>query len=316
MPSLQEIRSANTSIHTKTPDLALTAVFIGGTAGLGLATLKAFAKHIPHPTALIVGRSKSRFAPDLQDLQTINPQGTYTFIEHETELLRDVDSTSTLIVQALAGAKIDLLYQSQGYISFSGRKNNADGLEPSIALRYYGRVRFTHNLLPSFSPRARAVSILAGTQEGKVFEDDLDLERHYSIPNSMAQFASMMTLSYDHLASQPENKGRAFVHVFPGLASTGLLGRSATGFLGLVFRWVVEPALALLVAAKPEDVGERMLFYGMDADFMGEDVEGRCVPVDDKSRVVENEILRGYREGRLKEKVVEWEDKVFERVSA
>ena len=319
MVSITEVRAANSSLHTQTPDLALTAVFVGATSGIGLVTLRAFAQHIPHPTAIIVGRSKTRFATHLEDLRTINPNGVYEFIEHDIELIKDIDATTQLISQALSrivggeGGKIDLLYQSQGYISFSGRQPNADGLDTSISLRYHGRVRFTQNLLPFMAPNARVVSILAGTQEGKIFEDDLGLERNYSIPNSMSHFGSLMTLAYDDIASQHPQK--TFVHAFPGLVSTGLLGNSATGILGMLFRWVVEPFLATFVAARPEEVGERMLYYGT-AETIGGGGKGQCVAVDEKGEVKENEALRGYRERRFARKVGEWERGIVERATA
>ncbi|KAK3698947.1 hypothetical protein LTR37_016734 [Vermiconidia calcicola] len=84
------------------------------------------------------------------------------------------------------------------------------------------------------SSEGRAITVLAGGREGKVFEDDLDLERNYSISNSAGHFATMLTLSSDRFAEQhPE---QSFIHGFPGLVSTGLLGRSATGVLGGFFR--------------------------------------------------------------------------------
>lgn len=318
MVGISSIRAANSSLRTLDPGLALTAVFIGGTSGIGLATLRAFAQHVPRPNATIVGRNRSRFEPHLASLQQLNPNGKFTFIEHPIELLADVDATSNLIQETLHGKKIDLFYQSQGYISFAGRQSNADGLDSSIALRYHGRVRFTHNLLPHLAPRARVVSILAGRQEGKIFEDDLGLERNYSVPNSMGHFASLMTLQYDGLAAGErsiEKAGPTFVHAFPGLVATGLLGNSATGLLGYLFRWVVDPLLALLVAAKPEDVGERMLFYGTDASF-GEEGRraGKAVTIDDKGELGENEMLRQYRAKGMGEVVGRWEKDVWHKL--
>ena len=261
MVSLTEVRSSNASISSTAK--TTTAVFIGATSGIGLATLKAFAKHIPNPTALIIGRNEAKFAPELQALRSINPNGTYTFIPVDISLLKNIDTVCDRINTQLkdqGGKKIDLLIQSQGYISFAGREPNADGLDTSISLRYYGRVRFAQQLSPSLSSTARVLSILAGGKEGKIFEDDLNLERNYSISNAAAHFASLMTLSWDHLAAQPENKNRSFIHIFPGLVSTGLLGRSAKGALSVLLTYLVEPLLGLFVAARPDEVGERMLF--------------------------------------------------------
>ena len=307
MPSLQEVKTANASIKTAQSQENITAVFTGATRGIGLATLEAFAQHVPKPTAIIVGRSASRFDPHLARLRSMNPAGTFTFIEHDIELLRDVDATSKLIISALEGRKIDILYTSQGYISFAGRETNADGLDRSISLRYHGRVRFTQNLLPCMSETARSVSILAGSKEGKVIEDDLELERNYSVLNSMNHYGTLMSLSYDSLAKAHPQK--TFVHVFPGEVNTGLLSRSATGILGWFFGWVVEPLMGLF-APRAEDVGERMLYYGTSGQ-----VGAGMWTLNQKGEQVENEVLKGYR-ARGYEKVVEQHyQEVVERVA-
>ncbi|KAK4900217.1 hypothetical protein LTR27_002441 [Elasticomyces elasticus] len=282
MVALSEVHSANAALN-KTHSSS-TAVFIGATRGIGLATLRAFAKHIPNPTAIIIGRSRTAFASELENLQQINLNGTYTFIESEITLIKEIDAVCETIKRKLNDSKIDLLITSQGYISFAGRETNADGLDNSISLRYYGRVRFTQNLLPVMATHGGVISILAGGQEGKIIEDDLDLERSYSIPQSAAQFAS--------------------------LTSTGLLGRSATGVLGVVFRWVLEPLLGLF-SAKAEGVGERMLYYGTAAEF----AEGSWA-LDEKGVSKENEVLKGYRETGWEEKVAEHNERMFERALA
>ena len=308
MVSISEVRSANAALYSK-PDLdSLTAVFIGATNGIGLATLRAFAKHISKPTAIVIGRIRSKFEPELQNLRSINPNGTYTFLEADISLIKNIDTVCTQITSHLGSSRIDLLYTSQGYVSFAGRENNAEGLDNSIALRYYGRIRCTQNLLPVMAPHARTITILAGGQEGKIFEDDLDLEHNYSIANAAGHFASMLSLSTDKFAEA--NPEKAFVHVFPGLVSTGLLGRSATGVLGYVFRWVVEPLVSLF-AAKAEDVGERMLYCGTSEQF---EKGSWILDADSSEKAVK--VLQEYRERDMGEVVVEHNGRIFERVTA
>ncbi|KYG46308.1 hypothetical protein M433DRAFT_173739 [Acidomyces richmondensis BFW] len=117
----------------------LTAVFVGATRGIGLATLQAFAKHIPKPKAFIVGRSVEKFQAELNKLQKLNPDGDFEFLEVDDSLISRIDHLCN-VIQRLGASKIDLVVLSQGYISFNGRENNADGLDNSISLRYYGRI--------------------------------------------------------------------------------------------------------------------------------------------------------------------------------
>ena len=264
MVAIKGIRAANDVL--KDSHQTLTAVFVGATSGIGLATLKAFTRSIPRPHAIIVGRSHTRFADELENLKTINPDGEYIFFEADVALMRNIDLVRDEIQLHLTGTgkKVDLLYTSQGYINFSSRNNTAEGLDESWALRYYGRVRFTRNLLPLMSADGRAVTILAGGQEGKVFEDDFDLVRNWGIVTGAGHYAGLLTLSYDAFAEEHPEKG--FVHVFPGLVKTGLLGRSAGGFMGWGLRWVAEPIVGLF-ASSGEEVGERMLFYGTDEAY-------------------------------------------------
>ncbi|KAF7187210.1 NmrA-like family domain-containing oxidoreductase notO [Pseudocercospora fuligena] len=304
MVAISEIRSSNSSLHTS--HQSLTAVFIGATSGIGKATLQSFAKHIPNPTAIILGRNEAAFAPELSNLNTLNPNGTYTFLESEISLISQIDSITSRIISSLNGKKIDLLYLSQGYISFSGREEISDGLDISFSLRYYGRIRFIQNLLPHLSPSARVISILAGGQEGKIFEEDLDLKRNYSIGNAAGQMASFTTLTFDHLAK--ENEGMGFVHVFPGLTQTGSLGRSAKGILAMFLRWIVEPVLGVLVAKKPEEVGERMLYYGTTEEF----AKGSWA-LDWDGTPKEVDALKEYRRRGFAEKVAEHNERTFEQ---
>lgn len=308
MVSLREIRAANASLKDHTQ--IMTAVFTGATSGIGKATLQSFAKHIPQPTAIIVGRSQKAFAPELENLKSINPNGSFIFLEEDITLMKNIDSVSQRIVSTLQekNLNIDRLFMSQGYISFNGRETNADGLDTSVSLRYYGRVRFAQNLLPYMQKDARVVAILAGGQEAKIIEDDLDLEKNYSVGNAMGHPASMLMLSLDAFAADSANADKAFLHIFPGLVSTGLLSKSAKGVLGWFMRWIVEPVLGAFVASKPEEIGERMLFYATTGEF----AKGSW-SLDWDGTPKENAVLKGYRERGFGDVVVEHNGRMFER---
>ena len=52
---------------------SLTAVFVGGTNGIGLGALRAFTKHAESPTIYIIGRSQS----NLDSLEVLPPLCTF-----------------------------------------------------------------------------------------------------------------------------------------------------------------------------------------------------------------------------------------------
>ncbi|KAK4553744.1 hypothetical protein LTR86_009242 [Recurvomyces mirabilis] len=308
MVALKEVRSANSALDkTNTKN---TAVFIGATnlQGIGYATLQAFAKYTSAPRAIIIGRKASSFAPGLGQLRQLNPHGDFTFLEADVSLINSIDAICEKIKSELGGQQLDLLYLSQGSLPFAGRKENSEGLDNTNAVRYYGRVRFVQNLLPVMSSQARVISIMGGTQEGKILEHDLELSQpgNYSLTQSNNQIATMMTLSFDHLAK--ENPDKSFIHVFPGLVSSGILARSATGILNVLFAWVVEPMLGLFVA-KADGVGERMYYYGTSAEF----ARGSWA-LDEAGVGKEVDILREYRAGGWAEKIWENNLSVFARV--
>ena len=70
------------------------------------------------------------------------------------------------------------------------------------------------------------MSVLAGGLEGPINENDLSLSdpKKFSVSAGNSHSATMLTLSFEHLAR--ENPTVSFVHAFPGLVSTPLLGLS------------------------------------------------------------------------------------------
>ena len=310
MVPYNEVQSSNASLSKRHP--SLTAVFAGATSGIGLATLKAFAKHTPRPNAIIIGRNQSKFDHELKNLQQINPNGDYTFLQSEISLVKNIDTVCEQVRSQLSSTKkpIDLLFLSQGYLLLGGRQNNAEGLDNSISLRYYGRVRMTQKLLPLMSSEARIVSVLAGGKEGKIFEDDMDLEKNFSIINAMGHFTSLKTLSFDVLAAQNPEKG--FVHIFPGFVSTGSLGKYNTGIVGMAMRMVEAISDFLGFSIQVEESGERTLYYGTCEEF------GHSSWVLDwDGKVMENQALKAYRaDPSMGEKVMQHNARIFGRVTA
>lgn len=214
MASLQDVIRANETLR-KRYDTA-TAIFTGATQGSGLGTLRAFAKHISHPKAIIVGRSLERFQGELQNLKTINPSGEFIFVEGQVSLIESIDAISKQMKNIVTNHSVDLLCMSPGWAPIEGRRFTTEGIDEMLALVYYCRLRLVQNLLEMglMKPTGSVLSIFVGATEGRIFEDDLGLQKNYRILNMRGQFSAMKTLSFDRLAEQ--NPQMKFVHAHPG----------------------------------------------------------------------------------------------------
>jgi NAD(P)-dependent dehydrogenase (short-subunit alcohol dehydrogenase family) len=258
MVTIQAIRKSNARIAELPP--GFVALFLGATSGIGQSALVQFARYAVRPRIYIVARRASSTTALLDELQKNNWEGTYTFIEKDVSL---ICATSDVVEFIKAReTKLDLLFESVGFISLSGRQETAEGLEPSMTTRYYSRIRAVHGLLPLLNAAAspRVVSILAGGLEGRMNEEDLDLHMHgnYSIIAAAVHSATMLTLAYEHLAG--ENPAISFVHAYPGAVATPLLSRGSTGLVRMLMTGLVHPLVKFL-ATSVDEAGARALFY-------------------------------------------------------
>jgi NAD(P)-dependent dehydrogenase (short-subunit alcohol dehydrogenase family) len=119
MVSMKEVRLSNGGLE-KGP-AGLKALFVGATAGIGASAVKQFALNTKSPTVYLAGRSQAKAAPLLDELKSLNPQATFTFIEAEVSLLKGVDKVCDEILAK--EQKLDLLWVSQGLLSFSGQQS-------------------------------------------------------------------------------------------------------------------------------------------------------------------------------------------------
>jgi NAD(P)-dependent dehydrogenase (short-subunit alcohol dehydrogenase family) len=258
MVALQAIRQSNARI-AELP-AGLVALFLGATSGIGQSALIQFAQYAVQPRIYIAARRASAITELLQELRSKNPKGSYTIIEKDVSLIRETNDVVEFV--KARETKLDLLFESVGFIAFSGRQETVEGLEPSMTTRYYSRLRAAQGLLPLLNAAAspRVVSVLAGGREGKMKEDDLDLRKpgNYSIINASYHAATMLTLSYEHLAR--ENPRISFVHSFPGFVMTPLFTRGFSRVTSLLISCIIQP-LALLFAISLDEAGARALYY-------------------------------------------------------
>jgi NAD(P)-dependent dehydrogenase (short-subunit alcohol dehydrogenase family) len=139
MVPINLVRSSNAalrSLPSTSHSTRITALFVGGTSGIGLSTLRALARHTEGKalTAYIVGRSAYRAEPVLSELQRISPQARFTFIEADVSLIRNVDGVCRKIIESEKGGKgkLDFLFMTPGGISIPFRRRDGALILPYL----------------------------------------------------------------------------------------------------------------------------------------------------------------------------------------
>jgi NADP-dependent 3-hydroxy acid dehydrogenase YdfG len=117
MVALKDISLSNEAFRSSKRHI--TALFVGGTSGVGKGTLIQLARHALAPTIYMVGRSKESAQPLLNELNSFNSEATYIFIETEVSLIKNVDVVCEQV--KAQEKKLDLLFMSAGYPSLDGR---------------------------------------------------------------------------------------------------------------------------------------------------------------------------------------------------
>jgi short-subunit dehydrogenase len=119
MVTIKDVRESNLAFKLSGHASTMVAVFVGATSGIGMGTLKQYAKYAQGGKAYIVGRSKVAAQPLLDELKGSNPTGTFEFIESEISLIKNVDIVSEAI--KAKEKKVDILFMSPGFLAAGGR---------------------------------------------------------------------------------------------------------------------------------------------------------------------------------------------------
>ncbi|KAL4907240.1 hypothetical protein BDW74DRAFT_189752 [Aspergillus multicolor] len=280
MVSINLVRASNAAL--KSQPSRITALFVGGTSGIGLSTLRALARHTDGRalTAYIVGRSETRAKSVLADLQTLNPSARFNFIEADVSLIKNVDRACKTVLGKEKGGKLDLLFMTPGGISvpFKGRDETPEGLDRLFSLRYYARMRLITNLLPLLTNTSntngtlghggRVISIYGGGFEYPIDTSDLALKKNFSLLNAYKHSITMTSLSMSYLSKT--NPRVSFIHGFPGLVGTNIYSNSFPGPVAAVYNYGVWP-LMWPFSVNVQESGERHLFHATSERYPARD---------------------------------------------
>ncbi|GFF65664.1 hypothetical protein CNMCM6936_008792 [Aspergillus lentulus] len=275
MVSLKTLQASNAGIRA-IPNI--TALFVGGTSGIGQSTLRQLARHADRPTAYIIGRNKARARPFLSELQQLSPKGRFHFIEADVSLVRNVDAACQQILQR--EKQLNFLFMTPGGISLGGRNETVEGIDYLFALRYYSRMRFIQNLLPLLesSGPSRVVSIYGGGFEYSINTSDLDLKHNFSLLNAYKHSITMTSLSMEHLANT--HPAVSFIHAYPGLVGTNIYTNSFPAPVSTFYNYVMWPFMWLFSVNLSES-GERHLFHLSSARYPAKQgIASQGVPVE------------------------------------
>ncbi|EAU38702.1 conserved hypothetical protein [Aspergillus terreus NIH2624] len=261
MVSLKTVQASNAGIRALSN---ITALFVGGTSGIGQSTLRQLARHADSPTAYIVGRNEARARPFLSELRQLNPKGRFHFIEADVSLVRNVDAACRQILQQQK--QLNFLFMTPGGISLGGRNETVEGIDYLFALRYYSRMRFIQNLLPLLesSGPSRVVSVYGGGFEYSINTSDLDLKHNFSLLNAYKHSITMTSLSMEHLASI--HPAVSFIHVYPGLVGTNIYTNSFPAPVSTFYNYAMWPFMWPF-SVNLRESGERHLFHLSSARY-------------------------------------------------
>ncbi|KAJ4475533.1 hypothetical protein J3R30DRAFT_3294682 [Lentinula aciculospora] len=261
MPSILKIRAANAA-RLSTKQYIPTAIFVGGTSGIGEGMAEAYAKHTQgNAHIIIVGRNRAAAERIISRFpKPTSPDAKHEFLQCDVTLMRNVRSASEEIRSKVS--IIDILAMSQGFMTTSGRNETEEGIDRKLAVHYYSRWLFIKELMPLLenakerSGDAKVISVLAAGYGGPINIDDLGLEKTYSLKNAALQAPTYNDLMLEEFASL--HPVITFVHAYPGAVRTNLFSSAETSVITKKAMGLPMAMLGFLLTSK-EDCGEFML---------------------------------------------------------
>jgi NAD(P)-dependent dehydrogenase (short-subunit alcohol dehydrogenase family) len=194
MPSISTVRASNAIVsHLTSP--RPVAIFVGGTSGIGEAMARLFACHTEgNSNIVIVGRNKEAANRILSSLPSptleegSGPPVSREFIHCDATLMKNVHTATQEILSKYP--KINYLVLSTGLLTLAGRDESSEGIDKKLALHYYSRWKFIHDLAPAMQKakengeEGAVMSVLSAGKGGEIDVEDLGLKKSFSLQNA------------------------------------------------------------------------------------------------------------------------------------
>ncbi|THY69856.1 hypothetical protein D6C87_05076 [Aureobasidium pullulans] len=235
----------------------LTAVFVGATSGIGEYAIRSLAAHYGKNLSLI--RDVNVAYEEIKKLvgESSASKGAVTCID-----LLVMSHVDFHIGGRRGMLSLEMILSVIAY--HVDRAETLEGLNKTMSMLYYSRMRFTTNLLPLMrsSETAYVISVFGAGLD----ENDMSFRnaKRYNMSRARTHVIVMKTLFMEKLAAQ--NVGKvSFVHVYPRLVITPAFGNQDLPTWFRAVWTVAKPFVKYAIAISPKEIGERILYLSSSA---------------------------------------------------
>lgn len=233
--------------HLNNKNMAIRAIVVGGTSGIGFGMACRVAAELKPATVIISGRTRPQNIPHANmEFRRLDALSMCSIKQYTDKIKSELDG------------KLDYLIMTQGIMTIAGRTETPEGIDRKMALHYYGKQLLIRELMPALKEDAKVIVVLDGIfgNAAKLDWKDLDLKRTYSIGNSAQHCMVMNDAMIQFYAAEQKRQGtgaRHFVHAFPGAVKSNLARE---------LPWYLSPLLGVagsLVGVSVDTCAERLL---------------------------------------------------------
>ena len=148
MVSLSTIRAANARLLETLPP-NLVSLFVGGTSGIGEATLLELASHSRKPKIYIAARRAEGGERVVAAAQKLNPGGEYVFVQSDAGSMKETEKLAAYILAR--EERLDMMFLSAG-LPLVGKESAAPFFFPPHYFPFFPLLCRTPFFFPSHLP--------------------------------------------------------------------------------------------------------------------------------------------------------------------